>query len=40
MKKPAKNTSPDWTEMYRLELGIDPSKLKKFSAVRNGGTPA
>ena len=25
MKKPAKHTSPDWTEMYRLELGIDPS---------------
>ena len=25
MKKPAKNTSPDWTEMYRLELGINPS---------------
>jgi len=25
MKKPTKHTSPDWTEMYRLELGIDPS---------------
>lgn len=25
MKKPAKNTSPDWTELYRLELGIDPN---------------
>ena len=25
MKKPAKHTSPDWTEMYRFELGIDPS---------------
>jgi hypothetical protein len=25
MKKPAKHTAPDWTEMYRLELGIDPS---------------
>jgi hypothetical protein len=25
MKKPAKHTSPDWTEMYRLELGIDPT---------------
>ena len=25
MKKPAKHTSPDWTEMYRLELGIDPN---------------
>ena len=25
MKEPTKNTSPDWTEMYRLELGIDPS---------------
>jgi hypothetical protein len=25
MKKPAQHTSPDWTEMYRLELGIDPS---------------
>jgi hypothetical protein len=22
---PAKHTSPNWTEMYRLELGIDPS---------------
>jgi hypothetical protein len=25
MKKLAKHTSPDWTEMYRFELGIDPS---------------
>ena len=25
MKKPAKHTPPDWTEMYRFELGIDPS---------------
>jgi hypothetical protein len=25
VEKPAKNTPPDWTEMYRLELGIDPS---------------
>jgi hypothetical protein len=25
VEEPAKYTSPDWTEMYRLELGIDPS---------------
>jgi hypothetical protein len=25
MKKPAKHTSPDWTEMSWLELGINPS---------------
>ena len=25
MKKPADHTSPDWTKMYRLKLGIDPN---------------
>jgi hypothetical protein len=25
MKEPAKNTSLDWAEIYRLELGIDPN---------------
>ena len=25
MEGPAKHMSPNWTEMYRLELGIDPS---------------
>lgn len=25
VEKPSENISPDWTEMYRLELGIDPS---------------
>jgi hypothetical protein len=25
VEKPAEHMSPDWTEMYRLELGIDPS---------------
>ena len=34
MEKPAKHTSPDWTEMYRLELGIDPSdKHQLMTAV-------
>jgi hypothetical protein len=25
VERPAKHMSPDWIEMYRLELGIDPS---------------
>jgi len=48
MKKPAKHTSPDWTEMYRLELGIDPSDrhqllnavTKDMAAARHGDTAA
>jgi hypothetical protein len=35
MKKPAKNTSLDWAEMYRLELGIDPNdRHQLLNAVR------
>ena len=48
MEKPAKNTPPDWTEIYRLELGIDPSdKHQLLTAVtkdsviaRHGDTAA
>ena len=47
MKKPAQHTSPDWTEMYRLELGIDPSDqhqllnaVTKDLAVAHHGDPA
>jgi hypothetical protein len=48
MEKPAKHTSPDWTEMYRLELGIDPSDkhqlmtavTKDIVVARHGDTAA
>jgi hypothetical protein len=47
MKEPAKQTPPDWTEMYRLELGIDPSDrhqllnaVTKDIAARHGDTAA
>ena len=48
MEKPAKHTSPDWTEMYRLELGIDPSDrhqlltavTKDIAAAHCGDTAA
>jgi hypothetical protein len=48
MKKPPKHTSPDWTEMYRLELGIDPSDkhqlltavTKDIMIARHGDTAA
>jgi hypothetical protein len=48
MKKPAKHTAPDWTEMYRLERGIDPSDrhqllnavTKDITVARHGDTAA
>jgi hypothetical protein len=47
MKKPAKHASPDWTELYRLELGIDPSDrhqllnaVTKDIIVARNGDPA
>jgi hypothetical protein len=48
MKKPAKHTPPDWTEMYRFELGIDPSDrhqllnavTKDIAAARQGDQAA
>ena len=34
VEKPAKHTSSDWTEMYRLELGIEPTdRHQLLSAV-------
>ena len=29
VKKRRENTTSDWTEMYRLELGIDPSNSNR-----------
>jgi hypothetical protein len=47
MKKPAKHTAPDWTERYRLELGIDPrdrhqllNAVTKDLIVARDGDPA
>jgi hypothetical protein len=48
VEKPAKPTSPEWTEMYRLELGIDPSDqhqlftavTKDIAAARHGDQAA
>jgi hypothetical protein len=48
VEEPAKHTSPDWPEMYRLELGIDPSDrhqlltavTKDIAAAHNGDTAA
>jgi hypothetical protein len=48
VEDPAKHTPPDWAEMYRLELGIDPSDqhqlltavTKDIAAARQGDTAA
>jgi hypothetical protein len=48
VEEPAKYTSPDWTKMYRLELGVDPSDrhqlltavTKDIAAAHQGDTAA
>jgi hypothetical protein len=48
VEKPTKNTPPDWTEMYRLELSIDPSNrhqlltavTKDIAVAHQGDTAA
>jgi len=47
MKQPAKHPAPDWTERYRLELGIDPrdrhqllNAVTKDLIVARNGDPA